>query len=96
MRRGHDGYVNRTNGSSNPRETLSPREVDLCRAVQGLSDAGRQCTPTELGAWLGVTRGTAGKLRDSVLERGAIKRVGSGKMETLRLTEVGMSAVGGD
>lgn len=94
MRVNHRPHESQTGKGRKPSETLTPREIDLVRALDGLQRAGRQASFSELSAWLGVKLGTTRTICESAILRGGVVSTGFGATRKLTITEMGRAALG--
>lgn len=95
MRPNHKPHESQTGKGRKPSDTLTPRELDLIRALDGLSRAGVAPSTTRLAAWLGVTGSTVCFLRDGAIAHGGIASTGYGATRKLSITPMGYAAIGG-
>lgn len=95
MRVNHRPHESQTGKGRKPSETLTPREIDLIRALDGMARAGVAPSTTRLAAWLGVTGSTVCFLRDGAIAHGGIASTGYGATRKLSITPMGYAAIGG-
>ena len=94
MRVNHRPHESQTGKGRKPSDTLTPREIDLIRALDGMARAGVAPSTIRLAAWLGVTGSTVCFLRDGAIAHGGVQSTGYGSTRKLSITPIGYAAIG--